>query len=149
MKLKTQLAALIAIAVIFGCSTSSNEAVTIPLNATSQNFGQIANATLVAQGKETGFTFIVSGAPSGTTLPLHLYTFVNKGSCEKPGAVAFAMNDRVNIDRISSTRGWTYSRNAPVAMSALFSGEYSIVVRTAPADGSLDIFCGDIKQQAR
>jgi len=145
MKLRNQSAALIATAMIFGCTTSSNQTVTIPLMATPQNLGQIANTTLAIQGNETAFSFFISGVPSGTLRPLNLYTFINKGSCEHPGPVAYAMNDLINTNRISATRGWTYSRSAPVAMPVLLSGGYSVVIRTTPADGNTDIFCGDIK----
>jgi hypothetical protein len=33
-----------------------------------------------------------------------------------------------------------------VALSTVLAGEYSVVVRTAATDGSVDIFCGDIPQ---
>lgn len=145
MKLITQSAALVATVMIYGCTTSSNQTVTIPLNATPQNLGQIANTTLATQGNETAFSFFIGGVPNGTLRPLNLYTFINKGSCERPGPVAYAMNDRINTD-LMSVGGWTYSRSAPVAMSELLSGGYSVVVRSTPADGNVDIFCGDIKQ---
>ena len=54
------------------------------------------------------------------------------------------MNEQDNTER-QPIRGWTISRAAPVAMSVLLTGEYSILVRTAPSDGNVDIFCGDIK----
>ena len=149
MKSGTQTAALLAAAIIVGCTNSSSQTVTVPLNATPRNGGQIANATLAVQGNETAFSFVVSGVPSGTLRPLNLYTSINKGSCERPGSVAYAMNDRINTNRISATRGWTYSRSAPVALSELLSGGYYLVVRTTPADGNVDIFCGDIKPETR
>lgn len=146
MNVRNQTAALMATVVIFGCTNSSIQTVTVPLLATPQNLGQIANTTLASQGNQTGFNFVISGVPSGTLRPLNLYTSIHKGTCKQPGPVAYAMNDRINTNRITSTRGWTYSRNAPVAMSELFSGDYSVVVTTTPADGNVDIFCGDIKQ---
>ena len=149
MKSGTRTATLLAAAMIVGCTTSSSQTVTVPLNATPRNGGQIANATLAVQGNETAFSFVVSGVPSGTLRPLNLCTFINKGSCERPGSVAYAMNDRINTNRISATRGWTYSRSAPVALSELLSGGYYLVVRTTPADGNVDIFCGDIKPETR
>ncbi len=149
MKSRIQSVALIATVMVFGCTTSSNQTVTIPLNATQRNLGQIANTTLAIQGNQTAFSFVISGVPSGTLRPLNLYTFINKGSCERPGPIAYAMNDQINTNRISATRGWTYSRSAPVAMSELLSGGYSVVVRTTPADGNVDIFCGDIKQESK
>ena len=148
MNLKYQLALSIIITSILGCATSSNQVVTLTLDATRQNTGQIANVTLSSQDPQTGFTFFIGGVPNGTTLPLRLYTFINKGSCQQPGAMAYAMNDRVDTDRMARTRTWTYSRTANVMMSALFADEYSIVVRTTPADGNIDIFCGNIKKAA-
>ncbi|MNY29118.1 hypothetical protein D3C86_1631410 [compost metagenome] len=56
------------------------------------------------------------------------------------------MNDKVNTESDAGTRGWTFYRSAPVAMQELLSGKYALVVRTAPEDGNLDIFCGDIAQ---
>ncbi|EOG3620410.1 hypothetical protein ACK9U2_002278 [Pseudomonas putida] len=149
MNVRTPTAALVATVVIFGCTHSSSQTVTIPLLATPQNLGQIANTTLVSQGNGTGFTFVISGVPSGTLRPLNLYTSIHKGTCKQPGPVTYAMNDRINTNRITSTRGWTYSRNAPIAMSELFTGDFSVVVTTTPADGNVDIFCGDIKKAAQ
>ncbi|MNF93898.1 hypothetical protein D3C84_765890 [compost metagenome] len=148
MTFRNPLAALVVSASIFGCTTSTNQMVTIPLVATSRNAGQIANTIMVSQGNQTGFSFTISGVSSGVTLPLRLYTFINKGSCQQSGPVAYELNDQVVTQR-SAIRGWTYSRNAPVAMSVLLTGDYSIVVRTAPASGNVDIFCGDIRQAAR
>jgi hypothetical protein len=145
MNMRNRAAALMVTVMMVGCTHSSSQTVTIPLLATPRNTGEIANVTLASQGNETAFTFIISGVPSGTLSPLNLYTSIHKGSCKQPGPVAYTMNDRINTSRISDTRGWTYSRSAPVAMSALFSAEYSVVVTTTPADGNDDIFCGDIK----
>jgi hypothetical protein len=130
---------------LFGCTTSSNHGVSVPLTATRQNTGQIGNVTLTDWDKQTGLSFFVSGVPTGAVLPLRLYSFINKGSCQQPGPVAYAMNDKVNTER-QPVRGWTFSRSAPVELSVLLSGEYHIVVRTAATDGNVDIFCGDIKQ---
>ena len=145
MKLAGSLAALMITASMAGCSTSSNHGVNVPLVATRQNTGQIGSVTLTSQDKQTGLSFFISGAPSGVTLPLRLYTFINKGSCQQPGPVAYALNDQVNTER-QAVRGWTMSRTAPVELSVLLSSEHSILVRTAPASGNVDIFCGDIKQ---
>lgn len=148
MKLANPLAVLIFTASIFGCTTASNPGVTVPLVATRHNTGQIGNVTLASWDKQTGFSFFISGAPSGASLPLRLYTFIHKGSCQQPGPVAYAMNDRVNTER-QAIRGWAFSRSAPVELPVLLSGEYSIVVRMAPDSGDVDIFCGDIRQGAK
>jgi len=144
MQFRHSLAALLVSATLFGCATSSTPSVTVPLVATHQNAGQIGNVTLSSYDNKTGLNFFISGAPMGVTLPLRLYTFIYKGSCQKPGAVAWSMNEQDNTER-QPIRGWTISRTAPVAMSVLLTGEYSILVRTAPSDGNVDIFCGDIK----
>ncbi|CAN7566016.1 MULTISPECIES: hypothetical protein [Pseudomonas] len=145
MNFRCQLIVLLVTTSTLGCTTS-NPVVTLPLAATTRNAGQIANTTLVSQGTQTGFTFFIGGVPDGASLPLRLYTFIYSGSCQQPGPVAYAMNDRIDTERMARARAWTYSRNAPITMPDLLSGKYSIVVRTTPADGNADIFCGDIKQ---
>jgi len=135
---------------IVGCTTSSSQTVTVPLNATPRNGGQIANATLAVQGNETAFSFVVSGVPSGTLRPLNLYTFINKGSCERPGLSPYAMNDRINTNRyFCNGAAGPIHRSAPVTLAELLSGGYYLVIRTTPADGNVDIFCGDIKPETR
>jgi hypothetical protein len=139
------LTALLVIASLLGCSSSSNHSMAIPLTATHQNAGQIANTTLTAVNNETNFDFYISGVPEGTTLPLRVFTFVNQGSCQQPGPVAFDMNNRITTQRTAEA-GWSFNRSAPITVPDLLSGKYSIVVRTTPEDGSIDIFCGDIAQ---
>lgn len=146
MKFTKPLAVLMITASLFGCITSSSSSVNVPLEAMRQNAGQIGRVTLTDWDKQTGLSFFISGAPSGVTLPLRIYTFIYKGSCQKRGPVAYAMNDLVNTKR-EPIRGWTFNRVAPFAMSELLSGEYAIVVQTAATDGSVDIFCGDIPQE--
>ncbi|MHC8395439.1 hypothetical protein ACYZT8_17570 [Pseudomonas sp. LB3P93] len=145
MNFRYSLAALMIAASLFGCTTSSDHGVSVTLVATRQNTGQIGNVTLTSWDKQTGLSFFISGAPSGATLPLRLYSFIHKGSCQQPGPVAFAMNDKVNTTR-EAVRGWSFSRSAPIALQDLLAGDYYILVRTAPESGNVDIFCGDIKQ---
>jgi hypothetical protein len=143
MNIRNPVTALMVSLSLFGCASSSHPGASVTLNATRQNPGQIGNVTLADWGKDTGFSFFISGAPSGASLPLRLYAFVNQGRCQQPGPVAYAMNDKVTTER-QPVRGWAFSRSAPVALSTLLAGEYSVVVRTAATDGSVDIFCGDI-----
>ncbi|MDO8404649.1 MULTISPECIES: hypothetical protein [Pseudomonas] len=145
MNFRCSLATLMISVSLFGCATSTDHGVSVPLVATRQNTGQIGNVTLTSWEKQTGLSFFITGAPSGATLPLRLYSFIHKGTCQQPGPVAFAMNDKVNTQR-EPVRGWSFSRSAPIALQDLLSSEYSIVVRTAPESGNVDIFCGDIKQ---
>ena len=144
MKFSHSFTALLVVASLFGCASSYSPGANVTLTATRQNSGQIGNVTLADWGKDTGFSFFISGAPNGASLPLRLYTFVNKGSCAQPGPVAYAMNDKVNTER-QPVRGWAFSRSAPVPLSTLLAGEYYVVVRTAATDGNVDIFCGDIR----
>ncbi|MBV6826014.1 hypothetical protein [Pseudomonas sp. PD9R] len=146
MNPRHSLAALMITASLFGCTTSSNPGVSVTLVPTRQNAGQIGNVVLSDWGKQTGLSFFISGVPTGASLPLRLYSFINKGSCQQPGPVAYAMNDKVTTER-QPIRGWSFSRSAPVALPALLSSEHSILVRTAATDGNVDIFCGDIKQE--
>ena len=148
MNYSIPLTALLVTASLFGCTSSSDHTISVPLKATQKNAGQIANAALNAVDGETNFDFYLSGVPDGTTLPLRIFTFVNKGSCQQPGPVAYDMNDRITTQRAAEA-GWTFYRTAPVAVPELLSGKYSIVVRTTPEDGSVDIFCGDIAQAVR
>jgi hypothetical protein len=144
MKLKTSLAALMVAASLFGCTNSSTHGVNVKLDATRQNPGQIGNVTLTDWDNKTGLSFFISGAPTGVTLPLRLNSFINNGTCQQPGSVAYAMNDTVNTER-QPVGGWEFNRTAPVPLKTLVEGKYSVVVRTASTDGNADIFCGDIK----
>lgn len=132
---------------LVGCVSSQGQAgglVTVGLEPGRQNLGQIAQATLADQGNETAISFWISGVPDSTTRPLHLYSYVYHGTCRQLGQVAYEMNDTVSTSPAIGKRGWTVSKKAPTAMRELLKGGYSIVLRTSPADGSLDVFCGDI-----
>ena len=141
------LAALLTAGMLSACMTSPTNqlVVNIPLNATKQNAGQIAQASLAAQGETTSMSFFIGGVPQGVTRPVRLYTFVYPGSCGQLGpSPAYAMNQTLVTQPVAKRRGWTLSKSAPVALSELRAGGYALVVRTTAADGGVDIFCGDI-----
>ena len=151
MKFRTWLALAVAAwsAAGTGASLADEMArgpVSIRLTASMQNAGKSGLATLVAQGNATELVFVVSGVPSFTTLPAHLYTYIFPGSCARlADHPAYAMNDRTVLgDRVPS-RTLTMAKLAPISLSDLTTGDYAIVVRTSPADGYRDIFCGDVK----
>ena len=144
MKPCIPLATLLIAATLVGCSSSSKQSMSLPLAATHNNPGHIANTTLTGVGNQTNFDFYISGVPSGTILPPRIYTFVNKGSCQQPGTVAYAMNDKVNVQSAAGAKGWSFYRSAPIAIADMISRKYSIVVRSAPEDGNFDLFCGDV-----
>lgn len=149
MNTRIVLPALLIIASLFGCSSTSNHSMNLPLAATHSNPGQTGTTTLTAVGNQTNFDFYITGVPTGTILPPRIFTFINKGGCQQPGPVAYAMNDKVNTSSSAGTNGWSFYRSAPIAMKDLLSGKYSIVVRTAPEDGNADIFCGDVAQAVK
>ena len=141
MKLKTSLAALMVAASLFGCTTSSTHGVNVNLVATRQNAGQIGTVTLTDWDKKTGLSFFISGAPMGVTLPLRLYSFINNGTCQQPGSVAYAMNDTVNTEPnpyaagplpeprlcrckpcLTASIRWSCERLRPMATSISFAG---------------------------
>lgn len=120
---------------------------TVPLQATLHTTGKIAQATLVDQGSDTGIHFIIGGVPSGTSRPVHLYTFIYPGSCAHPGsAPAYAMNQIVLAEQIGrSQSGWRLNKRVPASLEQLRRGGYNLVVRGSPADGGYDLFCGEIE----
>lgn len=146
MNASAPMAVLLVTASLISCSHSSNHSMSVRLAATPKNPGHIANTTLTGEGDQTNLDFYITGVPTGTLLPPRIYTFIYKGSCQQPGAVAYAMNDKVNTKSAAGTNGWSFYRSAPVSITTLLSDQHSIAVRTAPEDGSVDIFCGDIMQ---
>ncbi len=134
-----------------GCETESvtspdSQHIDIRMDATQRNAGRIAQATLVPLGNETSMTVFVSGVPADVTRPVHLYTYIYPGTCANPGAVpAFELNRTVNTYHLFRGDGLRLTKTAPVALTLLRSSDYSIILRTSPADGSFDIFCGNIR----
>jgi hypothetical protein len=149
MKFYTPLAALLVTASLFGCTSSSNHSMNLPLVATHQNPGKNATTTLTSVGDQTNFDFYITGVPNGTIMPPRIFTFINKGSCQQPGPVAYALNDKVNTEPNAGTGGWTFYRSAPIKMQDLLAGNYSIVLRTSPEDGNANIFCGNVAQATK
>ncbi|AYC33973.1 hypothetical protein D3880_17130 [Pseudomonas cavernae] len=140
------LALVVALGWISGCATRPEQSVDIPLLATMNNAGTIAQASLTSAGNETTISFVVGGVPSGTTLPVHLYTYVYPGSCQQLGPKpAYAMNQTVGADTLSRRPPWQFWRRVPVALSELRAGDYALVIRSGPMDGNLDLFCGDLR----
>jgi hypothetical protein len=127
--------------------------VTVSLNATSRNAGQIGRAFLIPRAAETGVVVEVSGVPPQvTSRPVHLYTFFYEGACDRlPAQPAHALTDRVLAQSGRSASGtpaggpFTVSNTAPMSLEALRHAGYAIVIRTSPADGDVAIFCGTIE----
>jgi hypothetical protein len=133
--------------------TPSREFVTVPLQAAPQVAGHWGRAYLMPQGEGTRVLIEVSGVPPQiSSRPVHLYTFVYEGTCgELPREPAFALLRRVLAQSPSSTGmmpaigPFTVSNTAPLAFDRLRDRNYAFVVRTSPADGDLEIFCGNAR----
>jgi hypothetical protein len=147
-------AGALAIAVtLAGCVERMGDAVvTVPLVAASRNAGEIGRAFLIPRGAQTDVVVEVSGVPPlVTTRPVHLYTFLYDGRCDRlPAKPLHALTDRV-LARWGRTAGaaapggpFTISNTAPLPLEALRRARYAIVIRTSPADANLVLFCGNI-----
>lgn len=135
-----------------GAHEVGGESIAVRLTAMRANTGEIGMAMLTPLRDETGVTVQVSGVPDHSTRPIHLYTYIHEGSC---GALnptpAYTLTDRVlaesfGVIPMAATAGppFKVSNIAPVPLAALRSRPHALVVRSAPADGYREIFCGDI-----
>jgi hypothetical protein len=122
----------------------------VTLQPTTRNAGQIGRAFLLPEGTGSRIQVEVSGVPPMlSTRPVHLYTYLYAGTCERRSKEpAFSLLTRVLAQSPSggaNVRGpFTVSNSAPLPFDRLTAGPYAIVVRTSPADGSVDIFCGNV-----
>jgi hypothetical protein len=128
------------------------DVVTVVLQATPRNAGAIGRAFLMSDGDGTRVQIEVSGVPPQvSTRPVHLYTFVYGGTCSQPRAQpVYALLDRVLAQSPTSSGivpaggPFTVSNTAPLPLEKFRAGPYAIVVKTSPADGDVEIFCGDV-----
>ena len=146
----------LAVAVLVLCTRAATgeavDAVYVTLQATARNTGQIGRAFLLPEGGKTRVQVEVSGVPPMlATRPVHLYTYLYSGRCDQRSPKpAFSLLDRVLAQSPAGTstlRGpYTVSNTAPVPLGRLLSSPYAIVVQTSPADGGVDIFCGNVER---
>ncbi|VVO59585.1 hypothetical protein PS838_00721 [Pseudomonas fluorescens] len=138
------LALVVAAGAISSCA-SRTEIVDVPLNATPQNAEHIARATLSPVGNQTSIWLTVGGVPHDMAVSSRLDTAIYAGSCQQLSAQpAYRTRQANSVDYPSlapRTRHWA---QAPVALSELTTGDYVLLVRTSPADGSRPLFCGNI-----
>ncbi len=146
------LASVIAAALTCGCAGTADrrsDTVSFTLQAGPRNAGESGKGFMTAQGDRTLINLTITGVPPWVARPIQLFTFVYAGSCAKRDAApAYALNDTVRVNAQSSiglSGPFTLAKTLPVPMAALRSGEYAIVLRTSPADGNWDIFCGEMK----
>jgi hypothetical protein len=157
--MNSRLLAVLAIApfVISGCAGSGSpntrsaaaDAVVVPLQATIINAGNVGHATLLPVNGNTSILLDFTGVPLGTTLPVHVYTYIYEAGCGAlPTKPAYALNERVLA--IKNTGGsigpFKLAHTTPVPMDELLSGRFSIALRSAPQDGDQVIYCGEVRR---
>ena len=125
------------------------DTVSFTLQAGSRNAGETGRGFMTAHGDRTLINLTITGVPPWVGRPIQLFTYVYAGSCAKRDATpAYALNDTVQVtaqNSVGVSGPFTIAKVVPVPMAALRSGGYAIVLRTSPADGNWDIFCGDMK----
>jgi hypothetical protein len=138
------LALVVAAGAISSCA-SRTEIVDVPLNATPQNAEHIARATLSPVGNQTSIWLTVGGVPHDMAVSSRLDTAIYAGSCQQLGAQpAYSTRQANSVDYPSLAPRTKHWAQAPVALSELTKGDYVLLVRTSPADGSRPLFCGNI-----
>ena len=138
------LALVVAAGAISSCA-SRTEIVDVPLNATPQNAEHIARATLSPVGNQTSIWLTVGGLPHDMAVPSRLDTAIYAGSCQQLSAQpAYSTRQANSVDYPSLAPRTKHWAQAPVALSELTKGDYVLLVRTSPADGSRPLFCGNI-----
>ena len=148
MKLTQYRPVLLAAGLLTVCTAANvgaSQFVNVTLDASQANLGQTGLAAFVDNGASTGLDFTIGGVPAGASTPLQLQTFIYPGSCTSLGSQpAYAMNQDTQV--FPGQAGWVMSKVVPVALSTLLAGNYAVVVRTSPADGDKNIFCGEIRK---
>lgn len=142
----------VAVCMLAAGATAAGAADTtyVTLQPTTRNAGQIGRAFLLPEGTGSRIQVEVSGVPPMlSTRPVHLYTYLYAGTCDRrSNEPAFSLLTRVLAQSPSggtNVRGpFMVSNTAPLPFDRLTAGPYAIVVRTSPADGSVDIFCGNV-----
>lgn len=127
----------------------------IRLVGTRYNAGKIGNAILVPEGNRTVVHLMLSGVPNGISLPIHLYSYLYEGTCRSHKLTArYALTNRVLAQstirpQALGTFGGPVqlSQSIPAIFETIRATQYAISVRTSPADGNREIFCGDNSEQ--
>jgi hypothetical protein len=139
------LAALAASAGAMTAEDRSDGAFQVKLKASLRNSGEMAWASFAPNGESTAMVLNVSGVPSYFVRPVRLYTYIYRSNCDQPPASpAYELNEVVVPFRRSGSP-FTLNKSVPLPSNQLLSGGYSVVVRSSPPDGNIDLFCGDIR----
>jgi hypothetical protein len=99
---------------------------------------------------ETDVTITVSGVPAGFTRPVRLYTYLYEGACGQLAAQPkYALTARVQAEPSVASREpggpYTVRNRLAVPIATLQTTPHAVLVKSAPADRNLNLFCGDIR----
>ncbi|MBF7730639.1 hypothetical protein [Pseudomonas sp. N040] len=134
-------------ATLGGCAGTGGDAaqfLQLDLQATQENAGAVGQVALLPQGDETSLSFFIGGVPPWTGRPLNLLSYIYPGSCTALGSKpAYAMNSTTQTLVVDG--GWRMAKSVPAELEDLREGSYSVVLRTTPADHSVNIFCAEIR----
>jgi hypothetical protein len=148
---------LIAVLVV-GCAATADSprapgTLTFPIGATQRNAGETGSALMGPQGDKTVIRLTISGVPPWVARPVQLYTFVYAGSCSEHAVrPVYALNEIVQAQLLGNggrNGPYTLEKTVPASIDALRSAPHALVIRTSPADGNVDIYCGDMNQEDR
>jgi len=145
MKIVSSLVLVVAAGWVCTGVAAQKQIVAVPLNAIDHNAGHIAQAVLSPlSSSETHVSLFVGGVPNGTAMPAHVYTYIYSGSCARhEPKPAYSLN-RLTTDDFDDQVGMQLTKRVPMAYDTLRSGGYALVLRSSPADGSSEIFCGEL-----
>lgn len=129
----------------------TSRSTSVRLKGVAMNAGQIGQAVLTPRGSSTQVWIEVSGLSVEASLPVHLYMYIYAGRCASlPAEAAFRLTRNVlptgmdgNLP-ISKRGPFRLVNEAPVSLAQLQATPHALVVRTAPADANLQVFCGDL-----
>jgi hypothetical protein len=131
--------------------SSQSAPLTVPLTAARANAGEIGRALLIPVNDETTEVVVeVSGVPQMTTRPVHLYTYIHDGTCERPSPKpAYSLNRQVGaatpLPSLGGSRAlYTVRDRIHVSLTNLRQGPRAIEVKSAPQDGDVVLFCGNL-----
>jgi hypothetical protein len=141
----TGFVALAASAVAMRAAAASDGEFQIELKSTLRNQGEVAWASFAPNGDNTSMMLGMSGVPSYLVRPVRLYTYIYRGSCAQPPASPAYELNKVVVPVRQAAAPFTLNKSVPLPASQLRSGGYSVIVRSSPPDGNIDLFCGDIR----
>jgi hypothetical protein len=123
--------------------------VTVALAPSAAVVSGPARAMLAERGGVTDVSVEVTRVPSGITLPVHLYTYLYRGSCD---SLSPQPERRLTRRVLADTPGieplqvgpYTVGNTLDMPLAQLRSAPRAILVRSGPADGNLPLYCGNL-----